>query len=211
MAEEDISGIDLNEDGERPAKRRKKNPGTVKSTDDAARKNNHRAAEKKRRDKINEKIKELREMLDSQPADSKSKSNTSAVLQRTVDYIVATSSRHEQLWQKNRELLQKNANLRQLRQNLRQGMDPQALQKDVNQNFFYSPVKPEETFMTFHPAQQFQFLPGTVPQHAFPMYMSPTLMAGGTRVDPTTSTIVSTQSTIPTLSIQDKNQDLSNL
>jgi len=73
-------------------------------------------AEKKRRDKINLKINELKHLLPSD--DTKKSSNKSVILTRTVEFIRQLESHYLSLWEQNQQLLAENRHFKQIKLNL---------------------------------------------------------------------------------------------
>lgn len=75
----------------------------------------HNTAEKRRRDKINESLEELRQIVPSSDDDARKSVNKAAILKRSVDYLRDLELMYQRLLQEHHALCQENENLKQLR------------------------------------------------------------------------------------------------
>jgi hypothetical protein len=75
----------------------------------------HNTAEKRRRDKINESIEELRQMVPSTEEEARKATNKAAILKRSVEYLKDLEMMYQRLLQEHHALCAENENLKQLR------------------------------------------------------------------------------------------------
>jgi len=110
--------------------------------DDTVRRQSHNIAEKKRRDKINLKINELKQLV---PLDeTKKSSNKSAILSRTVEFIKRMEAHYQALWDHNQLLVAENRNFKQIRHSLQQAQLLPGSEEEAKQLGMYTNIPPPQ-------------------------------------------------------------------